>query len=726
MKQLSIFVLLIIVLNSFLCSTTNLKESLDHKFLLNQPSSELGKNLPFSNSHFEGWVNYYHYNNATTIGRPKKFFKNNEYFSQRIPLSTLKDKDKYGSFMIPNKSFFYLVVNQNSLQIFTSRSQTIRKQYDSLSLKYINSVPEDNYMKGGIHDLGSFAIGHCFEIKTKIPIGQDQSNDQKSPQTWVFCLPNKKQKSKLLKILIKLKLQQQRTFGELKTEDTINAEKKAKTLANLMALASKKPDESRKEKSTGAPTDGYWILLQDWSECTLKCGEGQTYQQWQCIPPKNGGKPCQGKSIKVKKCNTNPCPKYSSVLNILNIVTPEVKKPIIKVAPFSSRLQQYSKCIIKENDAFLSTLDKKTKVESKFPIRVVMNNHTVTIFKDDEYQDIYHSFELDKTAFVKLNNRFCCFDLRDGQISSTLCGYNKFCGNSIDNKWVNEWAEHFQLFKVGCKVGKMETLLSPDDEKQLADELRKKLGQVKLGINNKKENSIKQQMLINTNNNYKLKVIKTQNLGLKAIQKELQLENLIQNEEKEREKIELNNLMKKIQEEKDKAACLKDSIKERDLDAQLINDRRVAENEVKEIQTEVTKQVQLKRERMKKILDMMRAKARLRKSAMEAELNSLRNKMAEEMLKAGKNGDMKKCKIGKIDKDYRESYCDSVYIDDFVTNTDCKTEENYCYMCCEAEFGNMFINRREACYNMCDLKESKAAEEKKSGNGPYVWYKKID
>jgi hypothetical protein len=28
-----------------------------------------------------------------------------------------------------------------------------------------------------------------------------------------------------------------------------------------------------------------------------------------CIPPKKGGKPCQGDSILVKSCNTHPCPK---------------------------------------------------------------------------------------------------------------------------------------------------------------------------------------------------------------------------------------------------------------------------------------------------------------------------------------------------------------------------------------------------------------------------------
>ena len=86
MKQLCIFVLSIILINTFLCSGTSTTEHLNSnskKSTLSvnneQPSLALGPNLPLSNSYYEGWVHYYHYNNATTIGRPRKFFQNNEY-----------------------------------------------------------------------------------------------------------------------------------------------------------------------------------------------------------------------------------------------------------------------------------------------------------------------------------------------------------------------------------------------------------------------------------------------------------------------------------------------------------------------------------------------------------------------------------------------------------------------------------------------------------------------
>jgi len=40
--------------------------------------------------------------------------------------------------------------------------------------------------------------------------------------------------------------------------------------------------------------DGYWVVKQDWSSCTLACGGGTQTLHRECIPPLTGGKPCAG------------------------------------------------------------------------------------------------------------------------------------------------------------------------------------------------------------------------------------------------------------------------------------------------------------------------------------------------------------------------------------------------------------------------------------------------
>jgi hypothetical protein len=716
MKQLCYFILALTIIYTISCSEMYIKDTskkTELESLVKQPSSALGKELPDADSYYQGWVHYYHYDNHVTVWRPKKFFKNNNYFSQRVPMSISQNKDKYGLLMIPNKSSFFAVLKKDGIHIFSSRDDTIRSQVDSLQIKYIKPIPEDNYLKGGVHDLGSFAIGYCFEAKAIVP--------NKRQITWVFCLKDEKEKSKLFKTLIQLVLKNQRSFGKFETSDSVALAGKEKTLAAMLAEKNKPKDD--RPEATGPPQDGFWLLLQDWSPCSHKCGGGNQYQQWQCIPPKNGGKPCKGESIKTKKCNENKCPGSEELLRIAELTKPEVKKPIVQVAPFSSRLQRYEKCIIKENDAFMTEY-KDNKKSSKMPVRILMNNSTITIYKDDVHTAIYHSFSLESTAFTLMKSKFCCFNIQDSVMSTNLCGYEKYCGNTVDNKWANDWSDHFKLFKVSCRVGKMETLLSPDDEKDLAEALRKKLGQGSASANRVKEDEIKQQMLSQSSSSYKSKVITTQNLGLKAIQKEMQLENLIRNEEKQKEELELAAIAKKIQAEKDKAACLDHSIEQRDLDASIVNDRRSAENEIKSIKDEAVLQVEHKRAKMKKLIELMRAKAALRKSAMLAELNALKAKMAEKMAKSSKSGDMKYCRKGKIDKEYRHLYCDKTYVDDFVTNSDCKSDENFCYMCCESEYGNMHIDKREKCYNMCDIKEPIKPVVKTNTNdsaGPFMW-----
>jgi len=65
-----------------------------------------------------------------------------------------------------------------------------------------------------------------------------------------------------------------------------------------------------------------------------------------------------------------------------------VLKPIWKNLPFTSRPQRYIKCQIKESDVLYRTWNspfaKATKV--KIPARLVMNNHTISLFEDEDYK----------------------------------------------------------------------------------------------------------------------------------------------------------------------------------------------------------------------------------------------------------------------------------------------------------------------------------------------------
>ena len=119
----------------------------------------------------------------------------------------------------------------------------------------------------------------------------------------------------------------------------------------------------------------------------------------------------------------------------------------------------------------------------------------------------------------------------------------------------------------------------------------------------------------------------------------------------------------------------------------------------------------------------MRRKAKRKRAELEQQLQTIKAKMAANAIKANKMGKISNCRKGKSSQKERNNYCDANFIDDFIKNSDCKAEDQFCYICCENEFGNMFLRKREKCYDMCD--ESKKGRTKKGTtkitDGKWIW-----
>jgi len=90
--------------------------------------------------------------------------------------------------------------------------------------------------------------------------------------------------------------------------------------------------------------------------------------------------------------------------------------------------------------------------------------------------------------------------------------------------------------------------------------------------------------------------------------------------------------------------------------------------------------------------------------------------MAGELMQANKLGDWRTCKKARTDKKGMLGYCNVNFTDDFSKNAECKDPENFCYVCCENEYGNMYLQRRDKCYTMCD-----ELAKKDLNNGEWVW-----
>jgi len=385
-----------------------------------------------------------------------------------------------------------------------------------------------------------------------------------------------------------------------------------------------------------------------------------------CVPPKNGGKQCVGDSVIVKSCNRQKCPSVGNMLRLMNKnekddQAEEERKPLVKVAPFSSRPQRYVKCKIREGDAFLTNINPETKEVMKQPIRMLLNNNTLSIYSDDDYENKIYNFNLETSNLLK-GNTFCCIVARDTYKAMNLCGFSNECGSKIKNTWTKQWLKDFELFKRDCRTKRQHTFIKTlmnGNLNDLVDNMSKKDGidssaieklklefanRLKDTIINAKEGLILDNFRKQQKQNALGRVMNMQSLENRAIKKEIDLENLVKNEEKEREEMEFKKIKKRIKKERKKKKCLKIKLKKRELDTSVLLDKRESENEINELKNQLQFEIQMKRNEMKRQILSMRKKARRKKAKMESQLNKLRTEMTKDLLLANKEGDIEFCK----------------------------------------------------------------------------------
>ena len=324
----------------------------------------------------------------------------------------------------------------------------MQQNIDSISISEIENIMEDeNSKKGGIEDFGNFEEGFCLRFRT---LDQNRS-------IYILCFNTEDQKSKVKTFVRSLKIEEQHKNGIYLFEEKSHIQTK-ESISSLFGKKNKDVIEVSEK-----PTDGYWILLQNWSQCSLKCGGGISTLHRMCIPHKKGGKPCQGKAILTKDCNTHPCPNiYGTSEKIENSKNTEVMRPIIKIMPFTNVPQRFTLCKIKESDMMInfstddpnllsSNLLNNRNIEPEMkdiniPSRVVMNNSTLSVFTGEHYETLFQTFILKNSIYYVNKLKKGCFVIKESKKGITLCPF----GCDRDDKEQKEWERDFDIFKNHC------------------------------------------------------------------------------------------------------------------------------------------------------------------------------------------------------------------------------------------------------------------------------------
>jgi hypothetical protein len=696
--------------------------------------------VPRTKIFWQGWVKYFHYEKGEKIDKPNSFFINNEFYNQVVKHSERALKDRAGFVNIPTKFHYYAKLMKDGLHVLSSRRNNMMRTIDVLPIDLITPVPENARNKGGVSDLGNFDEGKCIQVETLVPAYYNKyfysGYDKGMSENWVVCTDSLNPKVSLLNMFIRLRILKQKSLGILETLKSTKSKTRGKKSITGLKPRKEKGIERYYGPGHNIHKDGYWMLINDWSQCTLKCGGGKTYQQWMCVPPKPGGKNCIGNPIRVKPCNEKPCPAFTISLS------PALKKnknnkviaPIYRSLPFSNRPQQYIRCQIKEGDVLYKDLARPGLNDEpvKVPTRLVMNNSTLSLYADETYTSSIFTFKLDLVDLKLNRNDICCFYIRSNNQKFEVCAFESKCGTIKNPKFFKSWNREFNLFTNACSHYRIrghgkdplptkKGRFNPDDDIKSgmienASQQQALVAHAQVAMMQEREKLLKNKLLATEKKQVESKIGKTQKTVIKALRKEVKLEDLIKKEETEKFENETKNLIAKFKHEKKKKKCLEKILKSREKEDAKVREEIEIKHEIQRLKKEALKVVKKKRKTLKKKILEIKKKMQRKNRLIEQQIQKVRGSMANELIQANKQGSWKVCKESRSCKKKMVDYCNVNFVDDYAKNMDCRDPENFCYVCCENEYGNMFLKMRDTCYNMCD-----GLSQKDLNGGEWVW-----
>ena len=652
---------------------------------------------------WEGWIKYIKKEDDGTVSNPRKFLVNDDFFSQHVEKKDVMLMDEKKVFKnIVGQFYFYAKFSKHTFNILSSRNLGTTKNRDSISIKLIDHVYEDPKLRysGAVQPLGEMKEGYCLKVSTREPftVTSARTMGRKEPINRTICTNSMKDRDTLVEYFIDGKIHYQRLSKGIdgKTMDILAA-------TNLGDL-NKIQDSVREGLTRGRvtnPKDGRWILLQDWSECSQKCGKGKQFQHWMCVPAKPGGKPCEGRDVLERWCNEQPCPDYGNHDNSLYKGGVKTLQPIIKSIPFYNRPQQFIMCKIKESDVLFDAVTKIGEIEkiTRIPARLNMNNHSISIHQDDDYIKSDFNFPLNKTSLSISQADHCCLLIKSQMQTFNFCGgFGTDCGTKSNPKFAMEWLRDFDLFKKRCFSPMKEEVID-----KLDDEAAKEaMNQMKMDMVNQTSDMINAKLEKIKNGLAMSKMKDTQTNAVKVLKKEFNLEEMLAKEEQLRALNETKSLLKQKQNESKKMKCLEDALKAKEEEQKKRMANRLLLQNISKLQDDTMKEVKEQRDLLKQRIANIRKKNQLRNRQIKREINIIRSKMTKGLLDADRLGDMNKCKVGMDSEANMKTYCDDHINTTIEGNTGCKDRERFCFICCDNEFGSIQITQREKCYNLCE------------------------
>ena len=142
---------------------------------------------------------------------------------------------------------------------------------------------------------------------------------------------------------------------------------------------------------------------------------------------------------------------------------------------------------------------------------------------------------------------------------------------------------------------------------------------------------------------------------------------------------------------------------------------------INDIQKSATLQVQSSRAKTNERIQAMRRAAERRRRDTKRQIQELRTKIASKLMDEEKNGNVTLCNPHRPEHE-KAQYCDDNFKDYPQKAADCRsTPLDFCYVCCEFEFGRMHEDLRDRCYTKCDEDSNSKPGATPKEKGFWTW-----
>jgi hypothetical protein len=269
-----------------------------------------------------------------------------------------------------------------------------------------------------------------------------------------------------------------------------------------------------------------------------------------------------------------------------------------------------------------------------------------------------------------------CFEISDGIKANILCA---FVSNdkSLDNI-AREWVKDILAFSKDCR-GVL--LTDPDDDMDPSSAL-----DVYEAHERKEMNDI---------------ILNTQKLAIKAIEKEMKMENLIEQQEDLKGKYVEEQMNQKLQKVKEQQELITKALDQKKKEAEIYTNKLSLKSRLKQMTQQFKEQIKNIREDLKLRLQTKSTQGLRTKEDYEGKINEVKAVITKDLLKANKKGNYQECDpdrpVFKI-----IDYCKKNYPATGKKQDECKTHQKFCNLCCEAEYGDLHLEERTECYSKCD------------------------